>query len=391
MNRIDRRSDVFGLGAILCHLLTGKPPFLGVDSESARQLAAQGKVQSAFARLDESGSDPELVALCKRCLDPEPDRRPAEAKDVAAAVVALRAAADERAREAEIARVRTGVEVVEQGKRRRLLTVAAAVIVASLVAGAFAWSETRNARLREDAQKKASVRQAGWMHYNEGVAKYVFVEHQSGSRGDARRRAAMIESLNEAIAALEASARELPENPGSEYFVGECLIELGLLTLLEPDPPAPEPRSAERTLAICDRAESVLMPFQAAGKVAAIPGLSDKGLKSPMEIVNAIGAVRMLRVYAFMRLQRSSESLFELDRVAPEWIATTPELSLGGNEPVPTLRALELAVRVMTGTPNIGTEEDFKLIRLILLRNAEQEQSNLPWSRGSKADPAKAV
>jgi serine/threonine protein kinase len=42
VDKIDRRSDVFGLGGILCRLLTGRPPFVAADSESARQLAAMG-------------------------------------------------------------------------------------------------------------------------------------------------------------------------------------------------------------------------------------------------------------------------------------------------------------------------------------------------------------
>jgi serine/threonine protein kinase len=43
VDQVDARSDVFGLGAILCAILTGRPPFLGADSESTRQLAARAK------------------------------------------------------------------------------------------------------------------------------------------------------------------------------------------------------------------------------------------------------------------------------------------------------------------------------------------------------------
>jgi serine/threonine protein kinase len=39
--KIDRRSDVFGLGAVLCALLTGKPPYLGFDAESVRLNAVR--------------------------------------------------------------------------------------------------------------------------------------------------------------------------------------------------------------------------------------------------------------------------------------------------------------------------------------------------------------
>src|SRR5581483_2666612 len=34
VDQIDERSDVFGLGAILCQILTGQPPYAGTDAES---------------------------------------------------------------------------------------------------------------------------------------------------------------------------------------------------------------------------------------------------------------------------------------------------------------------------------------------------------------------
>jgi serine/threonine protein kinase len=105
VDQVEARSDVFGLGGVLAAVLTGRPPFLAGTAEAARQLAARGKVQDCFARLDGCGADPELVALCKRCLAPEKADRPADAGEVARAVAALRAAADERARRAERDRV----------------------------------------------------------------------------------------------------------------------------------------------------------------------------------------------------------------------------------------------------------------------------------------------
>src|SRR5205814_1624945 len=106
VDQIDQRSDVFGLGAILCTILTGKPPYVGADSESTRQLAARAKLSDALTRLDGCGADPGLVELCKRCLAADKADRPADAGEVARAVASLRAAADERARRAELDRVR---------------------------------------------------------------------------------------------------------------------------------------------------------------------------------------------------------------------------------------------------------------------------------------------
>src|SRR5262245_18717314 len=139
---VGRRSDVFGLGAVLAVVLTGQPPFVADTSESARVKGAQGDVSECFARLEGCGADPDLVALCKRCLAPRPEDRPADAGEVARAVAALRAAADERARRAEVERVQAEGEAraaearaAEQGKRRRMLLVASGIIAVVLLAG----------------------------------------------------------------------------------------------------------------------------------------------------------------------------------------------------------------------------------------------------------------
>ena len=43
-------------------------------AEAIRLLAVRGQLDDAFARLDGCGADPELVALCKRCLAAGPGR-----------------------------------------------------------------------------------------------------------------------------------------------------------------------------------------------------------------------------------------------------------------------------------------------------------------------------
>jgi tetratricopeptide (TPR) repeat protein/tRNA A-37 threonylcarbamoyl transferase component Bud32 len=144
IDQVDQQSDVFGLGAILAVILTGSPPFVGDTAESTRVLAARGKVADCFGRLDGCGAEPGLVALCKRCLAPERADRPRDAGEVARAVAGLRADAGERARQAELNRVRAEAEAREQRKRRR---VQAALGVALLVAGALVgfglWWEER--------------------------------------------------------------------------------------------------------------------------------------------------------------------------------------------------------------------------------------------------------
>src|SRR5205823_11463502 len=111
-------------------------------AESVRVQAVRGNLEDCFARLDASGAEPELLALCKKCLAFEPADRPSDAGAVAQAVAGLRAAADERARRAELERVRVEGEqataqarAAERRKRRRLALGAAAVLVVAVVGG----------------------------------------------------------------------------------------------------------------------------------------------------------------------------------------------------------------------------------------------------------------
>jgi serine/threonine protein kinase len=135
VDKVDARADVFGLGALLAVILTGQPPYVGETAESVRVLALRGKLDDCFRRMDACGAEPDLVALCKKCLAFEPAERPADAGVVAAAVAGLRAAADERARAAELERVRVEGEkataearAAERRRRRRLWLGAAALL-----------------------------------------------------------------------------------------------------------------------------------------------------------------------------------------------------------------------------------------------------------------------
>ena len=151
---VTERSDVFGLGAILCVILTGKPPFVAESAESTRQIAARGKLDDAFARLDACGAEPELIALAKRCLSPEACDRPADAGEVAKAVAALRADAERRARQAETDRATTEVKIAEERKRRRVQRALALAVVALFAIAGFAgwWVESVRSARRADQQ-----------------------------------------------------------------------------------------------------------------------------------------------------------------------------------------------------------------------------------------------
>jgi serine/threonine-protein kinase len=147
VERVDRRSDVFGLGAILCEVLTGQPPFAGQDTDEVLDRAQRCDHAEALARLDGCGADAELVRLCKACLAAGPSDRPGDAGEVARAVAAYQAQVQERLRKAELGRAAAqaraeeakATAVAERRARRRALALAAAVLLLVVGGGSVAW------------------------------------------------------------------------------------------------------------------------------------------------------------------------------------------------------------------------------------------------------------
>jgi WD40 repeat protein/tetratricopeptide (TPR) repeat protein len=78
------------------------------------------------------------VALCKRCLSPKAADRPCDAGEVARAVASLRAAAEERARRAELDKATAETRALERRRRRRLVLGAAAVLAVAALGGLVA-------------------------------------------------------------------------------------------------------------------------------------------------------------------------------------------------------------------------------------------------------------
>ena len=80
---VDKRTDVFCLGSILCEILTGRPPYVGKDRFRVLMQAQCGILAPAMKRLDGCGADPHLIRLAKKCMSVSPEERPADASFVA--------------------------------------------------------------------------------------------------------------------------------------------------------------------------------------------------------------------------------------------------------------------------------------------------------------------
>jgi tetratricopeptide (TPR) repeat protein len=233
IDQIDERSDVFGLGGILCAILTGQPPFVAPTLESALQLSAQKELGDTLARLDACGADRELVAICKGCLAAEREDRPSSAGAVADALQSYRVAAEERARRAELDRVKAEgerakaeLQVAEQRKRRKVeLALLAAVLLLVTGGGAVAWwRQTENLRQQFAEERQAGERLARLASNGEGAAASVGECERALVAGRMDRAAPALADADRRMA--EGGAEELRER------VERCRADLAILRAL---------------------------------------------------------------------------------------------------------------------------------------------------------------
>jgi serine/threonine-protein kinase len=157
---LDRRADVFGLGAMLCEILTGKPPYVGRSYEEVRRKACNGDLAEATARLDGCGADAELIVLARTCLAPEAIDRPKDAQAVANGLAAYLDGVQERLHQAELAEAEAKAKAVEDAKRRRLTLALAATVLLAVTLGGGGWLYVKNERDTRQAQVTRDVHDA---------------------------------------------------------------------------------------------------------------------------------------------------------------------------------------------------------------------------------------
>jgi tetratricopeptide (TPR) repeat protein len=148
-------ADVFGLGAILCEILTGEPPYGQGSLTQTLARARAGDLSTARALLADCGTDRELAELAQQCLGAEPAQRPMRAADVAAAVRAHLDSAAERVRRAELAASVAQARELSERRARRATAALAAVVVAVAIAGLATWYAIESVqRARTDSEEQ---------------------------------------------------------------------------------------------------------------------------------------------------------------------------------------------------------------------------------------------
>jgi serine/threonine-protein kinase len=159
VERTDERSDVFGLGAMLCEILTGQPPYVGTDIEVIR-AARKADLEPAKARLAACGAEADLVALCEACLAPSMDARPRDASAVAKEVSAHLLAVEKREIDAKSAAAEANEAAVQARRGRRLAFGVACSAVVAVAVGASSFVFVRSDRFEHESKARAALETA---------------------------------------------------------------------------------------------------------------------------------------------------------------------------------------------------------------------------------------
>lgn len=124
-------TDVFAIGAILCEIVCGRPPYDSsakeLTADEAIERAAKGDLSESSARIDASDVDPDLKQLVRSCLEPDIALRLPQAGEVVQQIDAYMRAIRTRAEQAVFAAASA------RQIQRRTTWMAGAIAVALIV------------------------------------------------------------------------------------------------------------------------------------------------------------------------------------------------------------------------------------------------------------------
>ncbi|KAF0246382.1 MAG: serine/threonine protein kinase [Planctomycetota bacterium] len=232
---VDARADVYGLGATLYEMFTGRPPFSGKDVyEILMKVAGTDPVPP---RLAVRGLDPDLDTIVLRCLEKERERRYASAAELA----------DDLDRWLEgrpiVARPASAIYLATKWARRHraLVTVGAfglflaAGIAAYLGPKLFAEKKDRQRAEREKVEQAVSSAETEEALRELGALQADILLARQGFSIAANDPVRVTEKLQKAVAAVGAFLARHPGHPQALYVRARGRLYLGELAKAEED------------------------------------------------------------------------------------------------------------------------------------------------------------
>ncbi len=198
IDNMDERADVFGLGAILCEILTGQPPYVAEDGALVFRMASRGKLEDAFSRLDACGADEDLIALTRHCLELEPVDRPRDAAVLAERVTEYLESVETRLREAEVERAaeaaRADAQAAQAAAERQRADAEAAQAAAERqrAEAESAKAEAESARANEESKRRRTslaLAASVLLLISLGGGGWLYMERQESNRQTAEANA----------------------------------------------------------------------------------------------------------------------------------------------------------------------------------------------------------
>jgi serine/threonine-protein kinase len=186
VGKIDARSDVFALGAILFQIVTGQPLYPGTTREEILGQARRADPARVLEELRRYSVGPDLTRLAQRCLARRPEDRPQDAGEVAGGIRAY-------IEGAVAARAKAEARAIERRRRRLLVAALASMVVLGLaVVGNRLWRQSirnRNAvpMLERVEERLATSEELPWNEISAEVSRVRSLLGPDGDTGLLRR------------------------------------------------------------------------------------------------------------------------------------------------------------------------------------------------------------